>query len=173
MFEDGTLGISPGCISVAMLGMVFIAILEAAGKGALTGFLALTLGQTILHAARPLDPGYVAEAHSTMQVGAVGGAVLGVVFSAATVGLFSFGAGRSSAAMVVPVFTLFGAASGPLGVVILKHYRNASEQADMLDVLHAARAGAFGWFLLGVLAAQQYREQFKIREKDGTRGDLS
>lgn len=147
--------------------VVIVAITEAAGKGAFIGFVALTLGQTILHAARPQDMGYVAEAHSTMQVGAVGGAVLSIVFFAVTIGIFSFGAGQNSGGAMVPIFTVFGAASGPLGVAILKHYKRAGEQAEMLDVLHAARAGGFGWFLLGVLAAQQYREILMVQEKEG------
>ena len=166
MVGDESPRIPRGCFSVTVIVVAFVAIVGSAAQGAFTGFLGLTLGQTILHAARPYDVGYVADAHSTMQAGAIGGAVLGVVFAAVTLGLFSFG-GQSGADMMVPVFTAFGAASGPLGVVILKHYRDASEQAEMLDVLHAARAGAFGWFLLGVLAYEQYQRALVTKDKDG------
>ena len=167
MVGDESPRIPRSCFAVTVIVVAFVAIVGSAAQGAFTGFLGLTLSQAILRIARPYDMGYyVADAHSTMRVGAVGGAVLGVVFAAVTLGVFSSG-GQSGADMMTPVFTVFGAASGPLGVVRLKHYRNASERAAMLDVLHAARVGAFGWFLLGVLAYQRYREALVTKDKDG------
>ncbi|EPT05464.1 hypothetical protein FOMPIDRAFT_1044799 [Fomitopsis schrenkii] len=137
------------------------------GMYALHGFLALTLGQAVLRAVHPGDAGYTTSIRATMQIGALGGGVMGiilwtVVLLALLIAVlggrldgFSRWMNTSTGTIrkdisALALYTAVGAASGPLGVAILRHHRSADERADMLDVANAARAGALGWFLLAI-----------------------
>ncbi|KAH9830321.1 uncharacterized protein C8Q71DRAFT_375011 [Rhodofomes roseus] len=127
----------------------------------LNGFLGLVLGQAVLRAIHPGDPGYATSVRSTMQIGAVGSGVLCVAIWAVVLMLLCLAAvSRNVKGFArtmnmstsirkdlgsLAFYTAVGAASGPLGIAILKHHRNASQRADMLNVSDAARVGALGW----------------------------
>ena len=135
------------------------------GLYAFHGFIGLTLGQTVLRAIHPNDAGYATSIRTTMQTGALGGGIMGIILW--TVVLLSLllavlaghlegfrslmnasTASTRKAIGTLAFYTAVGAASGPLGVAILKHHRSLDGRADLLDVADAARVGAFGWFLL-------------------------
>ncbi|KAH9914602.1 uncharacterized protein B0H18DRAFT_1044615, partial [Fomitopsis serialis] len=150
----------------AVVGLWLSMTIPGVGTYAFSGFLALTLGQAVLRATHPGDPSYATNIRSTMQIGAVGSGVLGVaIWTVILMALLLATLARKVKTFAnmmnmstsirkdlgsLAFYTAVGAASGPLGVAILKHHRSASERADMLDVSHAAKAGAFGWFLLAV-----------------------
>ena len=137
------------------------------GLYAFHGFIGLTLGQAVLRAIHPNETGYATSIRATMQIGALGGGVMGIIlwtvillgllFAVLSGDLKGFSRSMNTSTQTIrksvgalAVYTAVGAASGPLGVAILKHHRSASERADMLGVADAARAGAFGWFLLAI-----------------------
>ena len=159
-------------VTLAILGFLYIVVLILGcillfvpllafevGTYSFAGFAGLTLGQAILSGARPSDAAYDVGLRSTMQVGAVGGAVLGIPCTALTALLIVASDGEDpwSGVGVIFQFALsaaFGAAVGPLGGAVLKHHYEPSE---VLDATHAARAGALGLFILGVFCMLQYR----------------
>ncbi|KAH9830299.1 uncharacterized protein C8Q71DRAFT_373818 [Rhodofomes roseus] len=150
----------------AIVGLWLFMSVPGVGIYALNGFLGLVLGQAVLRAIHPGDPGYATSVRSTMQIGAVGSGVLGVAIWAVVLMLLCLAAvSRNVKGFArtmnmstsirkdlgsLAFYTAVGAASGPLGVAILKHHRSASQRADMLNVSDAARVGALGWFLLAV-----------------------
>ena len=143
-----------GSLWLALYITLFACALAAeVGVHAFIGFLGLTLGHAVLHGARPGDAAYDVSVRSTMQAGAIGGAILGPPCAALT--LLAVVAGDSDkdllmgmgAIVKIALSLAFGAATGPLGVAVLMHYRGPS---GMLDVTHAARAGVLGAFLLSV-----------------------
>lgn len=148
--------------TVAMLWL--LGAIPGVGLYAFHGFIGLTLGQAVLHTIHPDNAGYATSTRATMQIGALGGGVLGIILSTVVLlallvavlrgDLKAFTRRMNPSTTTVPrvigtlaFYTAVGAASGPLGVAILKHHRTAD---DMLDVANAARVGAFGWFLLAV-----------------------
>ncbi|KAI0725582.1 hypothetical protein C8Q72DRAFT_581019 [Fomitopsis betulina] len=137
------------------------------GMYAFHGFLGLTLGQAVLRAIHPDNAGYTTSIRGTMQIGALGGSVVGIIlWSMVLLALllavlggeldgFSRWMNTSTGTIrkdisALAFYTAAGAASGALGVVILRRHRSEGERGEMLDVADAARVGAFGWFLLAV-----------------------
>lgn len=148
-----------GGFLLGVLGVLLVEAALVASMFALIGFVGLTLGHAVLGAIYPGDLRYAGSIRSTMQVGAVGSAVLGaaigIVFAfvmlVSDVDIKRLNVNAPGARRVTLVFyTAAGAASGALGVAILEHNKNVMERGDMLNRTGGARAGAFGWFLLAV-----------------------
>ncbi|KAH9914980.1 uncharacterized protein B0H18DRAFT_1043542 [Fomitopsis serialis] len=146
-----------GGLLLGAFGVLLYDAAVIAGMFAFIGFAGLTLGHGVLSAIYPGDLRYAASIRSTMQVGAVGSAVLGAAIGIVFVFVLIVGdvdvksLNAPGARRVTLVFyTAIGAASGALGVAILEHNKGVMERGDMLNRTGAARAGAFGWFLLAV-----------------------
>ncbi|PCH39337.1 hypothetical protein WOLCODRAFT_21423 [Wolfiporia cocos MD-104 SS10] len=147
-------------VSISVAAAIF-----AIAANAFLGFMAMTAGQAALATTRPHNWGHVDDAHLIMQIGAVGGAILAAglaLMVICTLALMSLAKkkvdlqGRWCHLMRNRLVTsvcmvTYGAALGPLGVVVVRRC-TMEHQTSILDYAQVAEAGAFGMFMLEIVA---------------------